>query len=76
MSKMTLFNFYLDDETKQQCIDKLNKELGETNKGALAALIRVLLYQFANTDKVNPLLIDAVKENYTLTTKKNKRSVL
>lgn len=74
--KMNLFNFYLDDELKQQCINKLSKEIGETNKGTLAALIRVLLYQFAHTDKVNPLLLDAVKENYTLTTKKNKRSNL
>lgn len=76
MSKMNLFNFYLDDKVKKECIEKLNKELGETTKGALAALIRVLLYQFVHTDKVDPLLINAVKENYTLTRKKNKRSTL
>ena len=61
MSK-SLFNFYLDDITKKQAIAKLNRLVGEQNKGQLAALIRVLLKQFVATpdEKVNKLLIEAI----------------
>lgn len=77
MSK-SLFNFYLDDITKKQAIAKLNRLVGEQNKGQLAALIRVLLKQFVATpdEKVNKLLIEAIAAEYEYSTKLNKRSVL
>lgn len=77
MSK-SLFNFYLDDITKKQAIAKLNRLVGEQNKGQLAALIRVLLKQFVATpdEKVNKLLIEAIAAEYEYSTKLNKRSKL
>ena len=77
MSK-SLFNFYLDDITKKQAIAKLNRLIGEQNKGQLAALIRVLLKQFVATpdEKVNKLLIEAIAAEYEYSTKLNKRSNL
>lgn len=77
MSK-SLFNFYLDDITKKQAIAKLNRLVGEQNKGQLAALIRVLLKQFVATpdEKVNKLLIEAIAAEYEYSTKLNKRSNL
>lgn len=77
MSK-SLFNFYLDDITKKQAIAKLNRLVGEQNKGQLAALIRVLLKQFVATpdEKVNKLLIEAIAAEYEYSTKLNKRSRL
>lgn len=74
--KMELFNFYLDDETKQMCLAKLQKIIPDAKKGTLAALIRTLLWQFAHTENVNPRLIEAVKLNYVMSTIKNKRSNL
>lgn len=77
MSK-SLFNFYLDNITKKQAIAKLNRLVGEQNKGQLAALIRVLLKQFVATpdEKVNKLLIEAIAAEYEYSTKLNKRSNL
>ena len=77
MSK-SLFNFYLDDITKKQAIAKLNRLVGEQNKGHFAALIRVLLKQFVATpdEKVNKLLIEAIAAEYEYSTKLNKRSNL
>lgn len=78
MDKKTLFNFYLDDDDKQQAIDKLIRLSGDRPKGQLAALIRVLLKQFIATpdDKVNPLLIEAIVAEYEYSAKLNKRSKL
>lgn len=78
MNKMSLFNFYLDDDTKHLANDKLTRLRGEQSKGQLSALIRVLLKQFNSTpdDKVNPLLLDAIDAEYTYSQTKNKRSRL
>ena len=77
MSK-SLFNFYLDDDLKEQCNAKICRLNGEQPKGQLAALIRVLLKQFNATPdaKVNPLLIQAVAAEYEFSQKLNKRSML
>jgi hypothetical protein len=74
----TLFNFYLDDDVKQQAIDKLIRLSGDRPKGQLAALIRILLKQFVATpdNKINPLLIEAIAAEYEYSQKLNKRSKL
>lgn len=76
MARKTLFNFYLDDELKYEVQTKLIRLRKEEPKGQLAALIRVLLKQFAATpdDKINPLLIDAIAAEYEFSQKLNKRS--
>ena len=73
-----LFNFYLDDSDKVEVNLKLTRLIGEENKGQLASFIRVMIKQFIMTpdDKVNRNLLEAVKSEYTLTTKGNKRSRL
>ena len=78
MSKKSLFNFYLDDDDKQETIDKIIRLSGDRPKGQLAALIRVLLKQFIATpdDKVNPLLIEAIAAEYEYSQTLNKRSKL
>ena len=77
-NKKSLFNFYLDDDVKQQSIDKLERICGKQEKGLLASLLRVMLNQFVNTpdEKINPLLIDSIKSEYMYSQKKNKRSRL
>lgn len=74
----SLFNFYLDDEVKQQAIDKLDRLCDDRSKGQLASLLRVLIHQFVRTpdEKVNPLLLDAIASEYEYSQKKNKRSRL
>ena len=78
MDKKSLFNFYLDDDDKDKAIAKLLRLNGESSKGQLSALIRVLIKQFNATpdEKVNPLLIKAVAAEYEFSTKRNKRSKL
>lgn len=73
-----LYNFYLDNDLKVICNTKLDKLIGDTTKGKLSALIRVLLKQFAATpdDKINPLLIESIAAEYTYSAQKNKRSRL
>lgn len=74
----SLFNFYLDDDVKVKTIKKLNKVCGEESKGQLASFIRVQLNNFLNTpdDEIDLKLIQAIKDEYQYTTKKNKRSRL
>ena len=74
----SLFNFYLDDDLKEKVQCKISRLAGDQPKGQVAALIRVLLRQFAATpdDKVNPLLIEAIAAEYEYSTKLNKRSRL
>ena len=74
--KKSLFNFYLDDNDKQNAINKLIRLSGDRPKGQLASLIRVLLKQFIATpdDKINPLLIEAISAEYEYSAKLNKRS--
>lgn len=71
-----LYNFYISDELKRNVVNKLEACMGKKEKGAMAALIRVLLNQFVNTPTPNPLLINAIEKEYTYSTKKNKRSRL
>ena len=77
-TNMRLFNFYLDDVTKLECLQRLRENGIETEKGALSALIRVLLNQFASSDSPEwvEMTCNQVYEEYVLTTKKNKRSKL
>ena len=74
----SLFNFYLDDETKNKAQAKLTRLIGDQPKGQLSALIRILLRQFVATpdEKTNPLLLEAIVAEYEYTTKCNKRSRL
>jgi hypothetical protein len=78
MARKSLFNFYLDDDVKQEAVDKLIRLTGDQPKGQLAALIRILLKQFVATpdDKVNKLLVDAIAAEYEYSQKLNKRSRL
>ena len=78
MGRKNLFNFYLDDDVKNQAIQKLIRLSGDKPKGQLAALLRVLLRQFIATpdDKVNPLLIEAIAAEYQYSQSLNKRSNL
>jgi hypothetical protein len=74
--KKSLFNFYLDDNVKEQVQNKLLRLTGDKPKGQIAALIRVLLNVFAQTpdEKINPLLIQAIEAEYEYSQKLNKRS--
>lgn len=78
MGRKNLFNFYLDDDVKNQAIQKLIRLSGDKPKGQLAALLRVLLRQFIATpdEKVNPLLIEAIAAEYEYSQSLNKRSNL
>lgn len=78
MGRKNLFNFYLDDDVKNQAIQKLIRLSGDKPKGQLAALLRVLLRQFIATpdNKVNPLLIEAIVAEYEYSQSLNKRSNL
>jgi hypothetical protein len=71
-----LFNFYLDDDVRDEVTEKLERLIGEKPKGTVSALIRVLLKQFLATpdDKVNPLLLSAIDAEYEYSAKLNKRS--
>lgn len=76
--KKSLFNFYLDDEVKEEVQNKLLRLSGDKPKGQVAALIRILLKQFIMTpdEKINPLLIEALSAEYEFSQKLNKRSRL
>ena len=78
MEKKSLFNFYLDEETKRQASTKITELCGVQNKGQLASLIRVLLKDFIECDNQAQLINIAVRveKEYAYTTKKNKRSSL
>lgn len=71
----TLFNLYLEEEMKKRVTDKLCKLNGDSPKGQLASLIRVLLTMFLNmSDDACRELAKAVQDEYEYTAKKNKRS--
>ena len=78
MKKKSLFNFYLDDDLKQEAIEKLNRVSGEKQKGQLASLIRVSIKQFVDTpdNEISPLLLAAIDEEYEYGLKLNERSRL
>lgn len=75
MSKR-LFNFYLDDDVKDDVQDKLERLIGEKPKGALAALIRVQLKQFlaVSDERVDESFLRAIEAEYEYSAKLNKRS--
>lgn len=76
---MKAFTFYLDDITKLCVIQKLKSNGLDTKKGTLAALIRVLLSNFAEMDPNDPefvQILEQTKLEYIFTTKKNKRSTM
>ena len=77
--KMSAFTFYLDNETKLAVQQRLSMIVPDATKGALAALIRVLLRDFMSLpfdDHVFDFYKKAIEEEYLYTTKKNKRSKL
>lgn len=76
MNSMRLFNFYLDDATKELAIAKLERLTGEKPKGQLASLIRVMLREFVTTpdDRISANLRELIEKEYQYTTKMNKRS--
>lgn len=78
MSKMNLFNFYVDDDDKAKAIAKLDRLCGNTTKGKLAAFLRVQIKKFNLTpdDKVSKDLLAAVETEYVMCKDKNKRSSL
>ena len=78
MAKKTLYNFYLDDEVKKKCVEKLERLNGKQEKGQLSALIRVLLARFAQVKDQNQsrALLDAVALEYEITLRSNKMSKL
>lgn len=78
MAKKSLFNFYLDNNLKKDAMEKLERLLGETPKGALASFLRISIKMFIATpdDKVNKLLIEAIAAEYEYSQTLNKRSRL
>ena len=78
-STMKLFNFYLDDPTTREVIQKLEDTGFDTKKGTLSALIRALLNFFVELDQddetYTKIIVDTYEE-YLYTTTKNKRSSL
>lgn len=69
---MKQFVFYLDDDTKEAVLQKLKEDGVQAQKGAIAATIRVLLRAYA--DGAVELSPEQIEQEYTYTTKKNKRS--
>lgn len=78
MSKMNLFNFYVDDDDKAKAIAKLDRLCGNTTKGKLAAFLRIQIKKFNATpdEKITKELLEAVDAEYVMCKNKNKRSVL
>ena len=78
MSKMNLFNFYVDDDDKAKAIAKLDRLCGNSTKGKLAAFLRIQIKKFNATpdDKITKELLEAVDAEYVMCTNRNKRSAL
>lgn len=77
--KMQLYAFYVDDETKLAVEQRLSMLVPDTKKGAMAALLRVLLREFVALpfDDVSlTSLQEKLEAEYIYSTKKNKRSKL
>lgn len=75
--KMQLYAFYVDDETKLAVEQRLSMLVPEAKKGAMAALIRVLLREFVALpfdDASLTSLQEKLETEYVYSTKKNKRS--
>ena len=78
MSKMNLFNFYVDDDDKAKAIAKLDRLCGNSTKGKLAAFLRIQIKKFNATpdDKITKELLEAVDAEYVMRKNRNKRSAL
>lgn len=78
MSKMNLFNFYVDDDDKAKAIAKLDRLCGNSTKGKLAAFLRIQIKKFNATpdDKITKELLEAIDAEYVMCKNKNKRSSL
>lgn len=78
MSKMNLFNFYVDDDDKAKAIAKLDRLCGNSTKGKLAAFLRIQIKKFNATpdDKITRELLEAVDAEYVMCKNRNKRSSL
>ena len=78
MSKMKLFNFYVDDDDKAKAIAKLDRLCGNSTKGKLAAFLRIQIKKFNATpdDKITKELLEAVDAEYVMCKNRNKRSAL
>ena len=77
--KMQLYVFYVDDETKLAVEQRLSMLVPEAKKGAMAALLRVLLREFVALpfdDASLTSLQEKLEAEYVYSTKKNKRSRL
>lgn len=76
--RKSLFNFYLDDTDKQLATQKLERLMGDTTKGKLAAFLRVQIKLFIKTpdDNITQTFLDAVDSEYEVSVTKNKRSRL
>ena len=77
--KMQLYAFYVDDETRLAVEQRLSMLVPDAKKGAMAALIRVLLREFVALpfDDVSlTSLQEKLEAEYIYSTKKNKRSKL
>ena len=75
--KMQIFAFYLDDETRLAVEQRLSMLVPDTKKGAMAALLRVLLREFVALpfdDHSFTSLQEKIEAEYVYTTSKNKRS--
>lgn len=75
--KMQLYAFYLDEPTKLAVEQRLSMLVPDTKKGALAALLRVLLREFVALpfdDHSLTSLQEKIEAEYVYTTSKNKRS--
>ena len=78
MSKMNLFNFYVDDDDKAKAIAKLDRLCGNSTKGKLAAFLRIQIKKFNATpdEKITKELLEAVDAEYVMCKNRNKRSAL
>jgi hypothetical protein len=76
---MKAFTFMLDDVTKMLVLRKLREAGLDSEKGTISALIRVLLNYFTDLIPDDPTfeyIVREVENEYTFTTKKNKRSTM
>jgi hypothetical protein len=76
---MKAFTFMLDDVTKMLVLRKLREAGLDSEKGTISALIRVLLHYFTDLIPDDPTfeyIVREVENEYTFTTKKNKRSTM
>lgn len=73
----SLFNFYLDDEEKEELQQKLVRLTGDQPKGLVASFYRVITKWYLHLpDDKSKKFSDAIAAEYEFSQKKNKRSNL